>query len=290
MDKDSLIAIGIAILVSAIFIFSGTVIRIVPAGHAGVVFNLFGGVEKRVLNEGINILFPIVETSTLYDTRKVIYNFTDKYERSTVGQSIKCQTNDGQKVSLDVSLVAHLDKDNVWKLHQKLGSSYVERLIVPQTRGITRNVVAKYPIDVVYTTGRTGLVLDVETTLRDSFDKSGIVLDDLLIRRVIFSPAFAEAVERKQIALQESQRQQWIKKVAEEEKKRKIIEGEGDAKSLALRGRAIMLNPQVAELEFLDELEKSGGNFTVVTGTKNAILSLGNFLQGSTEVGTIKKE
>ena len=66
MDKDSLIAIGIAILVSVIFIFSGTVIRIVPAGHAGVVFNLFGGVEKRVLNEGINILNALLAGLELF--------------------------------------------------------------------------------------------------------------------------------------------------------------------------------------------------------------------------------
>ena len=293
MQKDSLIALGVAILISVIFIFSGSIVKIIPAGHVGVVFNLFGGVEKKVLNEGLNILVPIVETVTVYDVRKTPYNFTERYERGTVGQSINCQTNDGQKVSIDVSVIAHLDKDKTWQLHQELGKNYVERLIVPQTRSIFRNITAKYPIDVVYTTGRGGLAQDAEQSVKVSFEKSGVILDDLLIRGVIFSPTFAEAVERKQIALQESQRQKWIKKTAEQEKKRRVIEGEGEAKALEVRGQAIMLDPRIAELEFLDQLENTGNDFTVITGTKNAILSIGDLLTMSSsvqDIGTIKKE
>lgn len=279
MEKENLTAIGIAILISVVFIFSGSVIKIIPAGEAGVVFNLFGGVEKRVLQEGINILFPIVETVTNYDARKISYTFSDGFERDNVGQSIKCQTNDGQNVSIDVTVITHLDKDKIWKLHQTLGRGYAERLIVPQTRSIFRNIVAKYPIDTVYTTARTGLAKDAEAALRKSFLKSGLVLDELLIRAIGFSPSFAEAVERKQIALQEAQRQNWIKKTAEREKERRIIEGEGDAKALAVKGHALQLDPRIAELEFLEQLDQRGNDIPVITGTKNAILSIGELFR-----------
>lgn len=292
MDRDSMITIGFAILISLVFILSGSLIKIIPAGHVGVVFNLFGGVEKRILKEGINILFPIVETSTVYDARKIPYTFTDTYERGVSGQSIQCQTNDGQKVLIDLTVIAHLDAEKTWKLHQALGRNYEERLIIPQTRAVLRNVVAKYPIDVVYTTGRKGLAQDAANELKKLFKKSGIILDDLLIRRVQFSETFAEAVERKQIALQESQRQLWIKKTAEREKQRKIIEGEGEAKALAVRGQAIMLDPRISELEFLDQLESSGSEFTVITGSKNTILSIGDLLMATppVRVGTVSKE
>ena len=292
MEKENMTAIGLAVLVSIVFIFSGSIIKTIPAGQAGVVFNLFGGVEKRVLNEGINILIPMVETVTVYDARKNAYNFTDSYEAGNVGQSIKCQTNDGQNVSIDVTVIAHLKKDKTWQLHQNIGKDYAERLIVPQTRSIFRNIVAKYPINTVYTSGRTGLALDAGKALSKSFLKSGVVLDELLIRAIEFSPAFAEAVERKQIALQESQRQNWIKKTAEREKERKIIEGEGDARALSVRGQALQLDPRIAELEFLEQIEQSGNEITVITGTKNAILSIGDLLNQGTmaNVATIKKE
>lgn len=280
-NKENSIAVGVAVLVIILLLFGGGMIKIIPAGHVGVVFNLFGGVEKRVLNEGLNIVIPVVETVTVYESRKISYSFTDGYEIGNVGPPIKCQTNDGQQIDIDVSVIAHIDKNKNWQLHQDLGKDYVDKLIVPQTRSILRNIVAKYPIDTVYTTSRIGLAHDAEKSLRKSFLKSGVVLDELLIRGIVFSPAFAEAVEKKQIALQESQRQNWIKKTAERDKERKIIEGEGDAKALAVKGQAIQADPRIAELEFLEQLDQRGGDIPVITGVKNAILSIGDLLKES---------
>lgn len=287
MEKENLIAIGTAILLSFVLIFSGSVIKIIPAGHVGVVFNLFGGVEKRVLKEGVNFLIPVIESVTVYDGRKISYDFTDDYGRATVGQSIKCQTNDGQTIAIDVTVTTHIDKGTAWQIHQNIGKDYVEKLIVPQTRSIFRNVVAKYPIDIVYTTGRTGLALDAKNALKRSFAKSGLYLDELLIRGLSFSQTFAEAVERKQIALQEAQRQNWIKKTAERDKERKIIEGEGDAKALALRGNALQLDPRIAELEFLEQLDQKSIDVPVVTGAKNTILSIGDLFHQTAMISTV---
>lgn len=290
MEKENLIAIGMAIIISLFFILSGSMIRVIPAGHVGVAFNLFGGVEKRVLKEGLNFLIPFVESVTIYDARKISYNFLDDYEKSNVvGPSIKCQTNDGQNVSIDVTIITHLDKEKVWNLHQSIGKDYAERLIVPQTRSIFRNIVAKYPIDTVYTTGRTGLSKDAVDSLRRSFLKSGLHLDELLIRAIGFSPTFAEAVERKQIALQEAQRQNWIKKTAEKEKERKIIEGEGDAIAVSVKGMALQLDPKIAELEFLEQLDQRNIEIQVITGAKNAILSIDKLFNGSINE-SVKKE
>lgn len=283
MGRENIIAIGTAVLISLVFIFSGSIIKIIPAGHVGVVFNLLGGVEKRVLKEGLNLLIPVVETANLYDARKISYDFSDTYTRSNVGQSIRCQTNDGQNAAIDVTVIAHLNKEQTWKLHQNIGKDYAERLIVPQTRSIFRNTVAKYPIDTVYTTTslNPGLAKDAEEVLKKSFKKSGLVLDELLIRSVGFSQSFAEAVERKQIALQEAQRQNWIKKTAEKEKERKIIEGEGDARALSVKGMALQLDPRIAELEFIEQLDQRGADIPVITGTKNAILSIGELFRES---------
>ena len=290
MNRGNQIALGISILISLVLIFSGSMIRVVPVGHVGVVFNLFGGVEKRILHEGVNILFPIIETATVYDIKKTSYSFTDSPELGNVGPRIQCQTNDGQQVDIDVTIIAHLNKNTVWKLHQDLGRDYVDKLIIPQTRSIIRNIIAKYPIDTVYTSARAGLSNDAARSLKKSFSKSGVTLDELLIRRIIFSQAFAEAVEKKQIALQESQRQNWIKKTAEREKERRIIEGEGDARALEVKGRALQLDPKIAELEFLEQLDQRGAEIPVITGTKNAILSIGELFketekQGNKEAG-----
>ncbi len=289
-NKENSIAVGVAALIVLLLVFGGGMIKVIPAGHVGVVFNLFGGVEKRVLYEGLNIVIPVIETVTIYDSRKISYSFTNGYEIGNVGSPIKCQTNDGQQLDIDVSVIVHIDKNKNWQLHQDLGKDYVDKLIVPQTRSVLRNIVAKYPIDTVYTTRRIGLAQDAGKSLKESFFKSGVVLDELLIRGIVFSPAFAEAVERKQIALQESQRQNWIKKTAERDKERKIIEGEGDAKALAVKGQAIQFDPRIAELEFLEQLDQRGADIPVITGTKNAILSIGEFFKEAEKQGSKEAE
>jgi len=290
MKNQNFIIIGFAVFISLFLVFSGALVKIIPPGQVGVVFNLFGGVEKRILNEGVNFVIPIIESVTVYDGRKTSYTFSNTYEFGNVGQSIKCQTNDGQQVDLDVTVISHIEKNKAWKLHQDIGRDYAQKLIVPQTRSVLRNIVAKYPIDTVYTTSRTGLAIDAQKSLRDSFLKSGVILDEFLIRGVNFSEAFAEAVERKQIALQESQRQNWIKKTAEREKERRIIEGEGDARALSVKGQALQLDPRIAELEFLEQLDQRGTEIPVITGTKNAILSIGDLLKESSNQPSNKKE
>lgn len=280
MDKKKQqIFLGTLMLLVVTLILSGSFIQIIPAGHVGVVYSLFGGVEKRILKEGINIVIPFIESVTTYDARRIAYNFNETYDKYTIGQSIQCQTNDGQNVAFDVTVIAHLNKNEAWKLHQNLGKSYAERLIVPHTRSSFRNTVAKYPIEVVYTAGRKGLTEDAFHDLKKHLRKNSIILDEILIRGVRFSETFADAVERKQIALQESQRQKWMKRTAEKEKERKIIEGEGDATALSVKGQALSGDPRIAELEFLEQLENSDREFTVISGAKNSIINVGDFLK-----------
>lgn len=292
-EKENLVATGLAVMLAFILFFSGSLVRVVPAGQVGVVFNLLGGVEKRTLNEGVNFIIPFLESVTIYDARKVSYSFTDTYEPGQVGQSINCQTNDGQQINIDVTVIAHLEGNKAWTLHQELGRDYAQKLIVPQTRSIFRNIVAKYPINTVYTSNRNELAIDAQRALKKSFLKSGVILDELLIRGVYFSETFADAVEKKQIALQESQRQNWIKKTAEKEKERRIIEGEGNAKALSLRGQALQLDPRIAELEFLEQLDQNEREIPVISGGKNTILSIGDLLNESVKpknLGINKKE
>ena len=94
IDKENAIAIGMSVIVAVILLTSNVLIKTIPVGNVGVVFNLFGGVEKRILYEGDNFVIPIIESVTLYDARKTSYSFTDESELGQVGQSIKCQTND----------------------------------------------------------------------------------------------------------------------------------------------------------------------------------------------------
>ena len=72
----------------------------------------------------------------------------------------------------------------------------------------------------------------------------------VLLRDLHFSDAYAAAIEQKQIAQQNAQRMQYVLLKAEQEKKQKILEAQGDARSIALRGHAIAQNARVVQYEY----------------------------------------
>jgi prohibitin 2 len=64
----------------------------------------------------------------------------------------------------------------------------------------------------------------------------GILLDDVSITNLLFSPAYAAAVEAKQVAQQDSERAKYVVERAIQEKRTIIIRAEGEAKSAMLIG------------------------------------------------------
>ena len=77
--------------------------------------------------------------------------------------------------------------------------------------------------------------------------KFNLVLDDVSITHVTFSPEFSSAVEAKQIAQQDAQRGFYIVDRAKQEKQSIIVKAEGESKSAELIGEIPL--PRVAVSE-----------------------------------------
>lgn len=69
-----------------------------------------------------------------------------------------------------------------------------------------------------------------------------LILDDVSLTHVAFSPAFSDAVEAKQIAQQNAQRAVYLVDQAIQEKQSIIVRAQGEAKSAELIGEAIKQN------------------------------------------------
>ena len=79
-----------------------------------------------------------------------------------------------------------------------------------------------------------------------------IILEDVAITELTFSPKFAQSVEAKQIALQEAQRAEFVVQQAEQERQRKIVAAEGEAESAKLVGKALSDNPMYLKLRKIE--------------------------------------
>lgn len=95
-----------------------------------------------------------------------------------------------------------------------------------------------------------------------------IILDDVSITHVAFSPEFTHAVEAKQVAQQQAQRASYVVDQAKQEKQSIIVRAEGEAKSALLIGEAIKNKPGFLDLRKIECAREIAG---VVAGSMNKV-------------------
>lgn len=270
------IVIGLAVLV-----FVSASVVIVHAGERAVIFDNFRGVLPSVRAEGMTFVVPFVQKAIRYDIKTQTYNIgtSDTDSSGTVGveSAIEARTADGQTVQVELSVRFHPVPEDIWKLHQEVGPGYVYKIIVPEIRSVVRTVVALYNVMDVYSSKRMEMQNRIDHDLRATFEKYHIQLAEVLIRNTVFSDEFQKAIEAKQVALQESQRMEYILQKETQEKKRKIIEAEGDAQSIKIRGQALSSNPRLIQYEYVQKL--TPGIKAVITDQKT-IMNFTDIFEG----------
>ena len=129
----------------------------------------------------------------------------------------------------------------------------------------------------VYSGKRMLIQAAIDKSLRESFKKSFIICEEVLLRNVQFSTEFQQAIENKQIAQQEAQRMKYVLEKQEMEKTRKIIEATGEAEALRLKGKALAENPLLVQYEYVKLLSP---NIQAIITDQNAIFNFSDFIKG----------
>lgn len=270
--RSRLILLGVLAVV--IIVLLANTILIIDAGEMAVIFNqLSGGLSSRY--PGTNILIPGLQKPILYDTRVQTYTMSATYaEGERRGDdAIETLTKDGQMVRMDLSIRFHIDQTRVTNLHREIGPDYINKVVRPEIRNQIRLAVSGYPVTEVYTEKRSEIQNQTQQNLKKKFYMSYLILDEILIRNISFSPEFEKAIEQKQIAQQDSQRMQYVLEKERQEKERKIIEAQGEAESIRLKAIVLAQNPALIQYEYVQKL--APGVKTIITDGKT-IMSLGD--------------
>lgn len=266
----------IVLVIIGIVILSNSVL-IIDAGKMAVIFNNING-KLSVRYPGTNLLMPGVQRPILYDTRVQTYTMSATYSEGEVkgDDAVDCLTKDGQVVRMDVSLRFHIDPMKVAELHNNIGPDYLGKVVRPEIRTSVRLAVSAYAVTEVYSEKRTEIQRRMVDTLTPKFDKNYLVLDEILIRNVRFSPDFEKAIEQKQIAQQQAQQMQYVLEKEKLEKDRKIIEAQGEAEAIRLKAVVLASNPALIQYEYVQKI--APGVHTIITDGKT-ILSLGDLVK-----------
>lgn len=270
--------IGLGVLgIMLMFTAAGTMV-IVPAGFRAAVFNCVSGVEHRTLSEGTHLMVPILESPVMYEVRTQTYTMSHAFDEGEKqgDDSVNALSADGQKVHIDVSVRYHLNADEIYKLHDQIGPQYLAKIIRPEAQTVIRNIVSRYTVTQLYSNARQEIQEQMKDQMVAGLGKYNIILDDLLLRNIGFSDAFASAIEQKQVALQEAERMKYVLQKEELEKQRKVIAATGDAEAIKRRAAALRENPLLIQYEYVQKLAP---NVKAVIADQKMLMNVGDIFK-----------
>jgi len=256
LKGKSVVTIIIAVIIFLI-VLDGLVS--VSPGHVGIIYDRGRGVlTEKELPEGLHLKIPFWQVSYLSDVRTQEYTMSVAPGEGAVysDDSMTAPTSDGQTVTVDATVLFHVDREKAADLFQDVGPDYIQKIVRTISRSQIRSVIANYSAIDVYAKKREEAEQKINEVIKKLFKEKDIILETVLLRHIAFSNEYASAIEEKQVAEQKIQKAEFQRLEAEKLKEKKIIEAEADAKAIELKGQTLKRYPQVIQFEFVQKMAK----------------------------------
>lgn len=218
--------VGILVVVIGFF---WSAVTIVPAGYRAVLLR-FGAIQGQ-LDDGIHVILPGVNTVVLMETR------TQKESSTATAASRDLQT-----VSTSLALNFRINPEKVAQLYENVGTEYKARIIDPAVQESIKVVTASYTAEELIK-NRAQVKAAVEMDITKRLAAYNLIVEPLglSITNFDFSPEFNKAIEQKQVAQQEAEKQKYVLQQAELEKQTDVTRAEGKAQAAKLNAAALQV-------------------------------------------------
>ena len=283
-----------SVLVVAVLLIGGIAMLTLGAGlvfidqfEAGVVISPLtaGGVRPDPIGPGIHFVTPFIESVDRFTTAKQEYTMSGTATEGAVqgNDAVEARTSDGQQVYIDATVRYYADPAKVVDLRRTWQGQdrYIQGFVRPTTRNVVYNTTARYKVEDIYGVKRTELQQVINDQLVAEFAKQGLILEAFQLRNITFSPEYAQSIEQKQIAQQQSEQAKLLvqKSQQEADQLRAKVKGEadavilratgdsqaavtraqGDAQALKLIADALKTNPDLLTYTYIQKLAPNVG-------------------------------
>ena len=233
-------------LLSGVVIVGGLVVGVMSAemikpGYVGIIYSMNGGVQDRVLNQGLNFVSPIAKVKQYSAATEQAYLSRDEKEGSKDDDSFMIPTSDGKTVNVDLEFSYHFDVDKLPTTFSRFkgqsGKEIEETFIRGKMKAWTSEASSKFSVLDIYGEKRAELNRAVLDHVSKNFNEYGIVIDSVNFSRIELDQQTAEAIQQRINKQQELETAKIEKQKTEIEAERKVVEAQGQADAEIIKAK-----------------------------------------------------
>ena len=241
------VIIGVALL---LLLFGGP-LRTVPAGHVGVK-DFFGNVSADALSPGIHVVVPLTGVVRM------------SVQTQEIKEVAEVPSQEGLILNLETSLLYQLDPAKAAEIYKTVGPDYVGTIVEPQFRSAIREITASYEAKALYSAERERIAGEIFALFRRLASDRGIIVHQVLLRKIGLPPVVANAIQEKLRREQEAEQMKFVLQKEQQEAERKRIEAQGIADFQRIVAQGI--SAQLLEWKGIEATEKlaSSNNTKIV--------------------------
>ena len=256
MTSLKIAGVGLILLVFGLSYFQ------VEEGEKAVL-KRFGAVVGETLDAGPHFKIPVADKVIRYRTIQLVYETSDNPDTSQADYrdfSVDTMTEDGQRIKVRFTVVFHIDGAQIEEIVRNIGTEQevVEKIVKSNARSEGRNVPKKFLASDLYGENIYKAQEALFKQLEPIYLANGVILDEVLLRDIGFDENLAQALEAKQIALENqvtAQRQIAVKEAeaqqliaaAKGQAESDIVKAEAQAKAISLIQAELGKSPQYNE-------------------------------------------
>ena len=251
LKKFTAIPLVACILLGALFVFLGCTTT-VDTGNTGVV-TVFGRVEEKTLDAGFHLKAPWEN----------VVQMNNKVQKATI--DLSCFSSDIQEVECKYTLNYQIKKQNAQEIYRTVGVDYYDTVITPNVAESVKTIMAHYTAENLIG-NRDELAANIEVLLGQQLEKYNIEVVSTAIEDMDFTDEFTNAVEAKQVAVQN-------KLKAQTEQEQKTMEASQAAERAKIEANA---SAEIAKIQAQGDYEavKIAADSAEYQGRKEAAIAM----------------
>ena len=241
-----------------LFGISSSIFYTIGATERGVIFYKFSGnLDKdNVIESGFHTKAPWNELIT--------------FEVSEISTDETMDINDknGLPIHVDITVRYYPVYDKIGYIYEKFKTDYQNRLVIPEVRSMTRQVMARYTAEEIYSTKRAEVENSIKSETEKILNANYVNSTAVLIRSIKLPDQIRVAIENKLQQEQEALAYQYRldKEKSEAERKRIAAEGESRANNIINNSLSDKLL-KMRGIEATLELSKSPNSKVIIVGS-----------------------